>query len=123
MSGGFYSVFLDGDDHTQWLLDDPLADGAPFDSGFAFGRVQRVEALGELTASVTTRPGEPRDISWTISLVPIVTEAVRSVIESVTPGAVQWLPVRIKAHPGSWYIMNALDLVDSIDPDRTGGGR
>lgn len=70
MSGGYYSVFLDGDDHTQWLLDDPLADGAPFDSGFAFGRAQRVEALGELTASVTTRPGEPRDISWTISLVP-----------------------------------------------------
>jgi hypothetical protein len=105
-----YDVFLGG--MKPMLLDDPT--GA--DGGYRFAQGRVAHGLPpDLVARVQT-PGERRPILWTVQLVPIVIDAVAEVVESVTPGAVQWIPVSVEGYPDEpRQIMNVIHKVDTDD--------
>lgn len=110
---GFHQLWFD----ARWLLADPMTKGAEFDTS-VFTRGQRVDPPDEMSVKVEL-DGEPTDISWTTTTIPVVTDAVASLIESMSPGAVQWVPLQIEGH-GHRMIMNVVAMVpDCIDDDRT----
>jgi len=113
-ANGLYDVFLRG---GQMLLVDPTYPRGQFlftagtrAEGIPSNLVARVDELGAMNA-----------ILWTTQVVPIVTDAVAEVIETMTPGAVQWVPVMIEGYPEeSRHIMNPVHLLTGvIDYDRS----
>lgn len=110
---GFHQLWFD----ARWLLADPTAKGAEFDTSmFTVGRPS--DPPEGMSARVELE-GEPTDISWTNTTIPVVTDAVASLIESISPGAVQWVPLQIEGH-GQRLIMNVVAMVpDCIDEGRT----
>lgn len=114
----FFDLAIDMTDGVQWLLDAPTTGGP----GFTFGFYSVGERRDGVVATTTVlRPGVPQPLSWTQSMVPVVTEEVRDLIEEVTPGAVQWVPLEIEGHPEPRFLMNILHLIDCIDVDRSVG--
>ena len=124
MKGGdvtdrFSELVIEGDDGAQWLLDAPTTGGPGFTFGFySVGERRDVE----VATTTVLKPGVPRELSWTQTMEPVVTQEVRDLIDSITPGAVQWIPLEIEGHPHPpRFLMNILHLVDCVDTERSIG--
>jgi len=112
----FYRAALD-EELPQRFLDAPSA-SAPTD----WRAAQRLENIGHIQAGLgATDFGPLRDLAWAHPFVAVVSESVVAVIDAVTPGAVQWLPIIVQDHPEPprRFLLNALHLVDCIDEEKS----
>ncbi len=120
MSTRFYRPWFDSRDRAQWFLGDPHDVAGREVDPFVFTVGERVEVPDGLVVPVDN-PGHPVDFSFGSFAMPVVTEPVGALLESVAAADVQRIPVRVQGRSEPYEILNVVTVVDCIDRERTNG--
>lgn len=100
------------DDKSRWRLGDPKVDGVALDPRF-FTKCKRY--TGNIVLDVPIEKGvNPLDFTLGPFDMPVVTQRLGEMIESLAPAEIQRVPIRIGRF-GDYEILNILTLRDAID--------
>src|SRR5688500_6251781 len=117
MPGYFYDLTDDMRIEGRWLLgcvsDERDQEIDPW--SFLGGRIFKQTGLLRVPVAV---PGRALDYSHDITAVPIVHARMVELFERLGVRDVQFLPVQVAAHPGPWFVLNALRIIPCIDEAR-----
>jgi len=116
-----YRLLFDSRDQGQWFLGGPRdAAGREPHHPYTFTVGERVEVPDGLVVPVDN-PGHPLDFSFGSFAMPVVTEPVGALLESVAGADVQRIPVRVQGRSEPYEILNVVTVLDCIDRERTIG--
>jgi hypothetical protein len=114
----YYRLLHDERLANQWFLSDPLADDG-----------QELDAR-EFTDGVEYRGPAPKripiyqqgqEVGFSLSAfdMPVVSKTVGEIVRRVAPGAAEFFPVQIEDAVATYEILNAIQLVDCLDKNRS----
>jgi hypothetical protein len=115
----YYELLDDRRSQGRWHLGSPLgASGEEIDPWqFKEGKVLELECTPQFPMDV---PGQPLDFCWAAFSIPVVHERFNRLFAQLNVKGVQFIPCQIEGHPGTWYILNALQVIRCIDDARSG---
>jgi hypothetical protein len=106
-------------DVPQWLVTTPTpVSGGEFDEPWMFGEGRLLPDPGPIKAQIAHPGGKRTFVFSVIEKVPIVSEAVASVLRTLAPDDVQLFPVTVEGESERYFIVNATRVVDCIDEAR-----
>lgn len=117
MARDFYWVGIA--DVPQWVVRTPApAGGGSFEEPWMFAEGRVLPDPGPMEAQIS-HPGVKRAFVLSgIEQAPIVNAAVANVFRTLAPDDVQLLPVSIERESESYFVVNAIRLMDCIDEAR-----
>ncbi|XXF78847.1 hypothetical protein P2318_03545 [Myxococcaceae bacterium GXIMD 01537] len=116
MERRFFRLGIDVDVAGRWYLGEPThLSGQELEDAWAFSDGRPVDVAERLRVPVD-RPGRPLDFDTAgVGQVPIVKEAVATVLRTLAPGDVQLFPVEVQGQTESFYLVNVARTVRCID--------
>ncbi|WP_224244387.1 imm11 family protein [Hyalangium gracile] len=113
----YYDLVDDRRSETRWHLRSPLDEhGSPINP-WQFFEGRRLE-LQEVIRFPVRPAGEALDFTWAAFSIPIVHHRFVQLFQRLRVPDVQFIPVQVEAHPGPYFILNALRLIRCIDDAR-----
>lgn len=115
-----YRLWFDSRDQGQWFLGEPRDVSGREVDPFIFKGGERVDVPDGLVVPVDNA-GHPLDFSFGSFDMPVVTEPVGALLDTLAAADVQRIPVRVEGRSEPYEILNVVTVIDCIDRDRTIG--
>ena len=110
----YYELEDDRRSPSRWHLGSPVDERGRKVDPWQFRKGMLLEPDGVLRFSLDV-PGEPLDFCWAAFAIPVVHGRVVQLFERLSLQDVQFIPVQVEAHPGPYFILNALRIIPCID--------
>jgi len=116
----YYDLADDRRSPGRWHLGSPVDEqGGEIDPWqFKDGTILKLGSTPRFPLDVA---GHPLDFCWAAFSIPVVHRRFVELFEQMRVEGVQFIPAQVQAHPGPWYILNALHTRRCIDDARCEG--